>query len=158
MKIIDKLNKKIQLRLFNKIDKAIDQIKYGLYARINKDCGDKGEAEPGLFAAAVVNELFSLPPKTTEAKKYLEQNKNKIDAYISDLKNNDEVREVLTQAMKIRLTVVFRAAGSGVSDNFARIPYNNLDKKGFIKKDSEIMSADQFIKFAKKYIQSSPKY
>ncbi|MDY0360926.1 MAG: hypothetical protein RBR08_05705 [Desulforegulaceae bacterium] len=157
MKLLDKLNKKIKIRFFNKIDKAIDQVKFGLYARINNEIKDTTE-EPGLFAAAVVNQLFSLPPKNTEAKNFLDQNIKKIDEYIESLKKNEDVKFVLTQALQVRLKVVFDSIGSGGNDTFARKPLNNMQRRGLIMNNTEIMTPAQFIKFAKSYFNSSPEY
>ncbi|MCB9480982.1 MAG: hypothetical protein H6681_04250 [Desulfobacteraceae bacterium] len=157
MKLLDKLNKKIKIRFFNKIDKAIDQVKFGLYARINNEIKENIE-EPGLFAAAVVNQLFSLPPKNAEAKNFLDQNIKKIDEYIESLKKNEDVKFVLTQALHVRLKVVFDSIGSGGDDTFARKPLNNMQRRGLIMNNTEIMNPAQFIKFAKNYFNSSPEY
>lgn len=158
MNLLNKLNKKIKTRFFNKIDKAVDQIKYGLYARINNEVSQEGEKEPGLFAAAVVNELFSLPPKTNEAELFLKENKNRINAYINRIKNDDDKQNAITQALKVRHLVVFNALGSGGSDDFARIPLQNMEKKGIVPVRTDILPPEKFIKFAKKYIQTSPEY
>ncbi|MGE4518416.1 MAG: hypothetical protein AB7E04_02800 [Desulfobacteraceae bacterium] len=157
MKLLDKLNKKIKIRFFNKVDKAIDQIKFGLYARINNEVKETTE-DPGLFAAAVVNEMFSLPPKTLEAKEYLEENKKEINDYIETLKKDEDVKFVLTQALQVRLKVVLDSIGSGGNDTFARKPLNNMLRRGLILNNTEIMTPAQLIKFAKNYFSSSPEY
>ena len=158
MKLINKLNKKLKVKFFNKIDKAVDEVKYGLYARINKNLADKEEKDPGKMSAAIVNELFSLKPTTIESKKYLEENSEKIHSFVKDIKQDNEIKKILPQTHAIRLQGVFKAIGAGGSDEFARVPYNNLEKKGLLLKDIEIMDPRKFIKFAKKYIRSSPDY
>ncbi|PIE74741.1 MAG: hypothetical protein CSA18_03500 [Deltaproteobacteria bacterium] len=158
MNLFEKINKKIQTRYFNKIDRAVDEVKFGLYARINLEVQKKNEKEPGLFAAAVVNNMFSLPPKTIEAEKYQRENKKKIEDYIKTIKNDSDKKYALAQALTIRHQVVFNSIGSGGSDDFTRIPLNNMTKKGIITNDIKIITPTQFIKFAKKYFNSSPDY
>ncbi|MDY0132387.1 MAG: hypothetical protein RBR53_06935 [Desulforegulaceae bacterium] len=157
MKLLDKFRKKKKIKFFNKIDRAIDRIKFGLYSRINDEIKETTD-EPGLFAAAVVNEVFSLPPSTLEAKNYLKNNKKKIDDYIDDLKKDEDAKFVITQAMQVRLKVVLETTSSGIDDSFARKPLNNIQRRGLLMNNTEIMTPTQLIKFAKHYYSSSPKY
>jgi hypothetical protein len=48
--------------------------------------------------------------------------------------------------------------GSGGDDSFARKPLNNMQKRGLIMNNTELMTPQQLIKFAKQYFSSSPKY
>ncbi len=93
---------------------AVDFVKIGLYLHIHTTYKmEYGKEYAGMLAAAVTNELFLDDPSNERGKEFLEKpaNKSKVIDAIKALTKNEEIRKIITEAIRVKATVIFGEKG-----------------------------------------------
>jgi hypothetical protein len=83
---------------------GVDIVKMGLYEHLSRRFNEEyGGETAGFLAAAVINELFSEPPSNPDAQKFLELHRDVVYRELSNLRNDAEVRNIVTQAVRVKV-------------------------------------------------------
>ncbi len=142
--------------IFKKVDNGIDQIKHGVYARLSKKYIDQyGQDEAGPLAAAVTNVLFSLPPINKEGKEFLDSHKEIVKSELSDLKNDEDIRQAVTNAIRIKMNIIYSSQESGAYDKNLGKPYVKLLELGLANQKERDLKPKEFIIHAERFYKSS---
>lgn len=122
--------------LFNKMSILVDLVKVGLYKRLKAGFSKKYEDEfAGLLAGAVVNVLFSGQPTDEEGHKFKIENIDIIFEEISKLRDDQEVRRIVTDAIRVDCTVKHYENLNLESDQLEKLsldPILKLDELGIL--------------------------
>jgi|GEM_PF-1062256 len=93
-------------KLLNKMETGVGIIRLGTYARLKQKYKDMyGEEKARFLAAAVTNELFSEHPSNPEGEEFLKANKALIERELSNVKNDEEICNAVTQAVRVQVIV-----------------------------------------------------
>lgn len=97
---------------------GVNMVKMGLYERLRLKLTPAHSADTaGFLAAAVVNELFSEKPEDEAAKAFLQANRSLVAAEIEELRADDEIRLMVTQAVRVKTVITLDTApASKLSD------------------------------------------
>lgn len=138
------------------MDNGINQIKHGIYTRLSKKYFETyGEEKAPLLAAAVTNELFSLPPGNETAKSFLEGNRGLVNQCLSQLKEDEDIKKGATHAIRIRMNIIYNTQQSGAYDKKLGRPYVRLVERGLAMKEEKDKTAKEFIAFAERFYKIS---
>ena len=131
-------------------------VKHGVYHRLKKKyLQTYKEKKAGALAATVANELFSVPPVDKEGKAFLGKNRELVDRKLSEIKNDSEIRKMVSEILTARVHVVARTQKSGDYDTKPGISVENLKKRGLYVKNSAALSDEQVISMAKRFYSVS---
>ncbi len=134
----------------------MDLVKHGVYNRLKKKFNRTyKDKKSGYLAAAVTNELFSVPPVDTEGKNFLEKNRELIEKKLAEIKNDNEIRKIVTDTLTMRMQLISSSQKSGDIDKKPGAPVANLKKRGLFLKNTEPPSLKQLINMARKFYSSS---
>jgi len=134
---------------------GIDQIKLGLFSRLAKKFeSNYGMEKADLLAAAITNELFYERASNKEGKEFSEVNKEFIWREIAILTEDEATMNVISQAMRVRATLLY-AQSSQVDSEFLK-HIEKLNEIGW-KMPTEAPSLGNFIPEAQDYFNSKPK-
>ncbi len=139
-------------QLFNKMIAGVDMVKVGLYNRLSAQYVPKyGEIEGEFLAAAVINELFSLPPSNEESEQFLMLNYELVQSELSNLKIDREICNVITQAVRVRITVL--SAQNKLSPESSLECLEKLRRFGILVPGGNVPMPDNFLQMAYKFSQ-----
>lgn len=146
-------------QLYRKFDGALNQVKHGVYCRLFTAYQTRMNREKaGLLAAAVTNRLFSLPPSSEDGRKFLDENGEKVEKAVADLKGDADILHAVTIALRVRQRVLFDLMDQGkLSGNAINKPVDRLMKEGLLAPVKEVPDMRGFIRFAKKFFTASPR-
>lgn len=86
---------------------GIEEIKLGVLDRlIERFMGIYGKETADLLAAAVVNELFYQHAADPIAQEFLSTNMHAVEKELSNLKYDDQICKVITQAIRIKASLI----------------------------------------------------
>lgn len=147
-------------QLYKGMDKAFDQIKHGVYRRLEARYSKEMQMEKekaGLLAAAVTNRLFSLPPASEEGRRFLSEHEGRVRKATEALKGDGEILHAVTLSLRHRQKLLFTLVDEGRASGAAiNRPLDNLMKMGLMGDVRELSEPKAFLKFARKFLQNSP--
>jgi hypothetical protein len=142
--------------VFQKIDESIDIIKHGVYLRLLSKYNAKYDfGLDGLLAAAVTNEMFSEFSSSVEGKEFQATHRDLIDKELYLLKSEEEIKNIISSALRIRMKIIYETQTSGSYDKDLGKPYAKLRSLGLADHDAEIPTPEKFISMAEKFFKSS---
>jgi len=134
---------------------GVSMVKGGIHDRLHSKFKNKyGDKEGGLLAAAVVNELFSELPTEDEAIRFENLNKDLIQQELLNLKNDVEIRSIITQAIRIKAVIDF-AKGERTKATVAAVSIKKLLELGILMPGGESPTPKTFLPMAYKFYQSA---
>ena len=143
-------------KIYKNVDNGINQIKHGVYTRLSRRYAETyGEDKADLLAAAVTNELFSLPPSNDFGKAFLAENKKTVEKELGYLKDDNDIKMGVTHAIRIRMSLIYSSQKSGDYDKSLGKPYTNLVRRGLANQNAKDLEPRAFIRFAEKFYQLS---
>ena len=144
--------------LFQKVDNGIDQIKHGIYTRLSiRYIQEYGKDKASLLAAAVTNELFSLPPANEIGKEFFSAHFDIIEKELLALKEDEDIRKAVTEAIRIRMNIIYKSQKSGSYDQRLGDPYVKLVERGLAVSDHTDPTPKKFIRNAEMFYRLSIK-
>ena len=133
---------------------GVDMVRIGIFGRLAYRYASKMEREKaGLLAAAVTNELFSSSPSNPKAEKFLESNRELIEREIYNLRDDDEIRNAITQAIRVKALVLHEKT-ENTQETLALL--EKLLKLGILVPGGETPSPDIFLPMALEFYESTP--
>ena len=139
--------------LLKKMLSGVDMVKVGVYGRLSSRFKAKyGEVKAGLLAAAVTNEVYSESLSNLDAKKFLESHKDIVERELSSLQNDDEIRNIVTQAIRVKATVSY--AKDVRNQESLLNPIEKLKKFGILVSGGDAPSPGTFLPMAYEFYQS----
>lgn len=140
------------LALLDQMSNGVEMVMVGVYGRLREPFKRKyGEERGAKLAAAVLNELFSRPPSRADARDFLDANKALVVQEIVNLRENQEIREAVTDAVRVQM-IVAQATG-GVTEDSLR-PVDKLIAFGLLVTTRETPSPDTFLPMAQAFYRS----
>ena len=85
--------------------------------------GIYGQETADSLAAAIVNELFCQKPADPHAKDFFSTNKQVIERELSNLKYDDEICKIITQAIRMKASL-----SEECGDDMTKFPDGHIDK------------------------------
>lgn len=129
-------------------------VRVGIYARLrSKYVARYGEEKGGLLAAAVTNELFSEPPSNPDAQRFLQSDEDLVKHELSNLREDDQIRRVMTQTIRVKGTVA-HAQGTPVEEALVD-PEEKLTKLGIFIPGGKTPKPKAFYRMAATFCRSS---
>ena len=140
--------------LMNRMISGVDMVKYGIYRHLRVRLSARyGWEKAGWVAAAVTNDLFSEYPSDIEAEEFLESHRETIEKELFNLQNDDEIRNVVTQAIRVKCTVSY---AEGVKTRNSLIdPVEKLMKLGILITGGDAPSPETFLSMAYEFDKST---
>lgn len=142
--------------LINRMAIAVDMVKMGVYGRLSQRLKDQYGREEGiLLAGAVVNEIFSGLPTRAEAKEFAASNKEVIERELSNLKNEDEIRKIITQAVRVKIIIT---VAQGIRNRQEIVePLEKLERLGLLVPGGEAPTPESFLSQAREFLEATPR-
>jgi len=139
--------------LLRRVGSAVDMVKVAIYYRLRRRFeAEYGEDQARFLAAAVTNELFSLPPGSPDAQAFLESHRETVQRELCNLKNDDETRDTVTQAIRVQQSVAY---GQGVRNGKALLgPMNKLMALGILVPGGDVPDRTEFMQRASELYES----
>lgn len=142
--------------LFDKMLSGVDRVKIGVFGRLAQRYETKmGREEANLLAAAITNELFSDTPSNPGAQRFLESNRTLIEKEILNLQNDDEIRNAVTQAVRVKAIVSYDKSGNAQESLLD--PLEKLKKLGILVPGGETPSPENFLPMAVEFYDATPR-
>ena len=111
-------------RFSRKMLSGVEKIKMGILDRLAvRYKGIYGQETADSLAAAIVNELFSQKPSDPHAKDFFSTNKDVIVRELSNLKYDDEMCKIITQAIRMKASL-----SDEQSDDMSKFPDGHIEK------------------------------
>jgi len=103
---------------------GVEMVKLGILDRLAvRFKGIYGQETADSLAAAVVNELFCQKPTDPHARDFFSTNKHVVERELSNLKYDDEICKIITQAIRIKASL-----SDEHSDDMTKSLDNHIDK------------------------------
>jgi hypothetical protein len=135
---------------FEQMINGVNMVKVGVFGRLSSRFRVKyGEEKGNLLAAAVTNELFSSPSLNRKGKKFLKSNRETVQKELSDLRNDDEIRNAVTQAVRVK--VIISQAQSNQAKESLLSPLEKLKELGILVSGGETPSPNTFLPMASRF-------
>lgn len=135
--------------LTKRMSEGVQMVKLGLYLRLTNSLKDTYEIERAKrLATAVVNELFSDSPVSAKGKIFLESSRILIEQIISDLRDNKETCEAITQAVRVK-GIINDTAGGDTQKVLS--PLEKLRRFGILVPGRKIPKPDSFLSMARQF-------
>jgi len=131
-------------RILRKMSNGVDMVSIGLYGCLYRRFKSKYGDKANYLAAAVANELFSQQPSTPDAKNFLELHKELIEKEIHNLQNDDEIRTMVTQAVRVMCIT---------SPELSFYPIEKLREFGILIPGGDSPSPETFLPMAYEFYQ-----
>ena len=139
-------------RLSKKILSGVDMVKLGVLDRLaERFQGRYGEETANSLAAAVVNELFSEIPSDPHAQEFLKLNKHVVERELSNLKNDDEICNAVTQAVRVKASLSCDQNGNVHESLLDAL--EKLNTLGILVPGGDIPTPNSFLRMANKFYQ-----
>lgn len=133
---------------------AVDLIRMGLYVRLkSKFLLQYDKDFSGALAAAIISELFSESLSKRKAAEFYNSNKELIVQELENLKNSKEIKNAITQAVRVKQIVYF--SENQISASSMIEPIEKLKKLGFLIPGGESPNPKIFIPMAVNFYESS---
>jgi len=111
-------------RYSRKMLSGVEMIKMGVLDRLAvRYKGIYGQETADSLAAAIVNELFCQKPADPHARDFFSTNKHVIEREMSNLKYNDEMCKIITQAIRMKASL-----SDEHSDDTTKFPDDHIEK------------------------------
>ena len=141
--------------LSRKMLAGIEMVKMGIYGRLSERYRTRYEEEQSvLLAGAVVNELFSNTPSSPHAQQFLAANKETIQQELGNLRDDDEIRHAITQALRVKL--ILTAALNAQARGDAPAPLEKLRELGLLVAGGDTPTPAIFLPMAYEFLDSTP--
>jgi hypothetical protein len=127
----------------------------GVFARLlPRYHATHGEGHAARYAMAVTNILFSLPAQDLD-KNFLESHRQAVDEEIQALVADHEIREIVTEAVTMR--IVFASRQRGCSQKDLALPIETLKNLGLFLQGSVMPTPRSFITKAEAFFKAAPR-
>jgi hypothetical protein len=135
--------------------RAEKQVFTGIYWRLFARYASRfAEGYSSCLALAVTRLLLSYPNEDEQAKIFHEQNRNQIDQEILALKNDPDIRQVVTDTLVIKAVFQHRTGGCKNDDALASI--ENLKRLGIYQEGSRPPTPGSFVRMASTFFTETP--
>ncbi|MBN2182057.1 MAG: hypothetical protein JW715_09085 [Sedimentisphaerales bacterium] len=108
--------------------------------------GIYGQETANSLAAAVVNELFCQKPTDPHARDFYSTNKQVVRRELSNLKYDDEICKIITQAIRVKLSLSAEQSGESMGDHIEK-----LTKLGIFIPDEYTPTPALFLQIANEF-------
>lgn len=127
----------------------------GVFARLLPRYRTKfGEELAAGYAMAVTNILFSLPPQEKD-RAFLEANRAAVDGEVQALKDDHEIREMVTEA--VTMHIVFGARQRGCDAETLYQPIEVLKTLGIFLPGETAPTPKRFLQRAEDFLRTAPR-
>lgn len=127
----------------------------GVFARLlPRYHATHGEGHAARYAMAVTNILFSLPPQEMD-RRFLESHREAVDKEITALKDDHEIREIVSETITMRIVFASRQRGCSQKDLMA--PVESLKDLGLFLQGGAIPTPRSFLVKAEAFFKASPR-
>jgi len=127
----------------------------GVFARLlPRYHATHGEGHAARYAMAVTNILFSLPAQEMD-RRFLESHREAVDKEIAALKDDFEIREIVSETITIRIVFASRQRGCSQKDLMA--PVEKLKDLGLYLQGNTIPTPRSFLIKAEAFFKASPR-
>lgn len=127
----------------------------GVFARLLPRYHAKhGEGHAARYAMAVTNILFSLPAQEMD-KRFVNSHREAVDNEIQALKDDHEIREIVTETITMR--IVFASRQRGCSQKDLMEPIETLKNLGLYLQGNSIPTPRSFLVKAEAFFKASPR-
>jgi len=93
-------------RLLLRMLAAVHMVKVGIFARLTlRYRAEHGEAKAEMLAAAVVNDLFALPPSGPDGERFQREERDLIQRELRNLRGLEDILDTAAQALRVQETV-----------------------------------------------------
>lgn len=135
--------------------RAEKQVFTGIYWRLFARYASRyAEGYASCLSLAVTRLLLSYPDGDEQAKIFHEQNQNQIKQEILALKNDLEIRQVVTDTLVIK--AVFEHRKGGCRKDGATAPVDNLKELGIYKEGTTPPTPSSFVRMASEFFAGTP--
>jgi len=127
----------------------------GVFARLlSRYHATHGEGHAARYAMAVTNILFSLPAQEMD-RRFLEHHRETVDKEVKALKDDREIREIVTETVTMR--IVFASRERGCSQKDLMKPIESLKNLGLYLQGDSIPTPRSFVVKAEAFFKASPR-
>lgn len=149
--IID-MKRLFKKRFSKKMLSGIEMVKLGVLDRLAERFQRRyGEETANSLAAAVVNELFCEIPSDPHAQEFLKLNKDVVEREVSKLKHDDEIRNAVTQAVRVKASLSCDESGNVSEPLLDHL--ENLTRLGILIPTQETPTPSSFMRMANEFYQ-----
>ncbi len=135
--------------------RAEKQVLAGIYGRLYaRYVTDHEENIASLLALAVARTLLSLPSEDEKMKLFIEQNRDRIDREIPLLKDDTDIRRMVTDNLVLR--IVFLHKKRGCSNDEALGIIEKLKQMGIYLEGSTPPTPGTFVRSASRFFAETP--
>lgn len=139
--------------LFKKMIDGVVMVEVGLWDRLcEKYIPKYGKTKGEFLAAAVINELFSELPSNSEGEQFLKSNYDLIQRELSSLKDDREMCNAVTQAVRVKV-IVFSAQNKLSPESLLEC-LEKLRRFGILVPGGNTPTPDNFLAMAYKFSQT----
>jgi hypothetical protein len=147
-------------KLIERMLRGVGLIMFGLHSRLTKRyTTNYGLDFSGRLATAVINELFFETPQEEDGRIFAEENQSLIKEKIAELKNDEQVKYVVTQTLRV-MSVCDGYSEHNVPKKTTYEKWlNNFEKaveRGVFIEGGDAPIPDAFLSFASEFYDSSP--
>jgi len=133
---------------------AVGNVQFAIYQRLKlRYAASDGAHLAVKLAAAVSNELFNQEPQKAEAVSFRADNRELIAKRLSELKDDPELRAVLTQSLRVLAAVQF-SKKEGQAEQIAS-HFKRLDELGILVPGGEAPRLSIFLPMVKKFCRDN---
>ena len=135
---------------------AVRSVQFAVYQRLQpRYVVSDGAQVAGKLAAAVSNELFDQDPQEAEAISFRVSNRDLIAKRLSELKDDSELRAVLTQTLRVLAAVQVSKKESRPERILSH--FRRLDELGILLPGGEAPSLSTFLPMVSKFCRDNCK-
>jgi len=131
---------------------GVEMIKMGVLDRLSERFrGIYGQETADSLAAAVVNELFCQKPADPLAQDFLSTNMHVVERELSNLKYDDEICKIITQAIRIKASLT-----DEYSNDMTKLLDDHIDKLtklGIFFPNEYTLTPNLFLQMANEFYQ-----
>lgn len=149
------MNRKHIIPSSDDLFRAEKQVFAGIFGRLYVKYVLQYEQEyASLLALAVARILLSMPGGDERTKTFIEQNQDRIKQEIADLKDEAEIRRIVTDTMVMRAVALHKRGGCGADDSAE--PVDRIKTLGIYLEGKQPPTPGSFIRSARSFFSSSP--
>ncbi len=135
--------------------RAEKQVLAGVYGRLYaRYAADEEEKPASLLAMAVARTLLSIPGEDGQMKLFIEQNRDRIDKEIPLLKDDTDIRRMVTDTLVLRIVFLHKKRGCSNDDALGMI--ERLKATGIYLEGSAPPTPGSFVRSASRFFAETP--